>query len=182
MGARWTLLALGIAVVSCSRSRDSRPVVVDAGSIVDAGWEPRYDQSADDVLRYNARFSTPAKQEEVEKPRAYTTGCSACTAAEFCDRDHCAPIAKGGSAYIGGTFGAHCDPDPPNPQLRAVCGTYRCIDDQCRSCRTDADCCVGFPDCTPGIEGDVVCVYWSRIGRNECWFPDTFSRAGITPP
>lgn len=45
-----------------------------------------------------------------------------------------------------------------------------------------ADCCVGFPDSTPGTEGDVVCVYWSRIGRNECWFPDTFSRAGITPP
>ena len=139
-------------------SQRARPVAVDATTIEDAGWQPAFDQTADDVRRHNARFSSPPpRQDELEKPRAYSSGCSSCATGKLCDRDHCVAPGRGGSAYVGGTFGGRCDPNPPNPQMRAVCGTYRCIDERCQSCRTDQDCCTGFPDCTPGIAGATSC-------------------------
>lgn len=145
----------------------------DAASVYDAG--AKFDHSGPDLIRFNR----PAEQSELEPARAFDTGCEECAQEEFCDLDHCAPLGRGGGAYVGGTYGFRCEADPSDPHLRAFCGGSRCMDGLCISCRSAEDCCRNDPDC---IASDWSCLWWVRIQANYCFPKRTLAAGNIAIP
>lgn len=164
-----SILLLCASLNACSESHGQRRTArngdassseaPDAEATYDSG--AKFDFSGADIIQFNR----PIEQNELAPPRMFDTGCERCNGEEFCDLDHCAVRGRGGTAYVGGTYGWECDEEPLDPRLKALCGGSLCVDGLCVSCRADSDCCRNDPSCVPS---DWVCLWWSRVQSNQC--------------
>ena len=162
--------------------------VMTAGN-APAGSPTLFDSSGEDIYQHSGR---PWEQAEFGLPRSSGEGCAACSDGEFCDRDHCALLGRGGIAYLGGTYGWECIDDADDPQLQqdprasAKCGVHRCFDGLCRGCQTDEDCCwflgARDPSCVAGPDSGTVCVWWERIQSNACIGANALTMRGLEVP
>jgi hypothetical protein len=164
--ASWLLV---VVCAACSVNREGAPNrPVQAPRIGSAAGSPSATPASPALHDPPSRAETATNHTESPEKRACVWD-DECTAPDFCDRGVCATPGK---ALYGRD---ECEPDPPPPPKRpppppgmrwgapsdaSDCGSYRCIDGRCRSCKTDAECGEGL-----------ACKSWTDMPGKSCGRP-----------